>query len=131
MKKKLLSSICFAVLLTVVLSCTAFAASYSSSLSFQGEHTGVARKFTGSRIMYTATTYSSWKHETNKTYNITLYKKNGIWPSTKIGDKVTLTRDGKNTVKWTGKGSGEYYIEYRKARDGVVVKSNNVVIKDY
>lgn len=121
------------------LSLSVYAASdnYTSTLAFQGEHTGATRAYTHKNISYSASA-SSYVGKTlvnsnskyPKTYKVSLYRKNGWFSSEKVGS-ADLSRYSKGTAKWTNVGKGDYYFYFTKARDGVTVKSSNVVMKGY
>lgn len=143
MIKKLIRNTIMPVMLVVIcffsLSIFAYAASdsYMSTLAFKGEHTGATRSYSHNNISYSATV-SSYIGKTKinndsafpKTYNVSLYRKNGWFSSEKVGS-ADLSRYSKGTAKWTNVGKGDYYFYFTKARDGVTVKSSNVVMKGY
>lgn len=132
--KKVLRRLLGIVSLTVFLisfSAVAFATTYSTTFSFSVAVTGSTRSFTGSNIsFYTKYATSDWKHATNKTYTVTLYRDNSWASDDKIGT-VTLNRDSSGTAKWSAVGSGNYYTYLVKANDGVTLSSSKVTIANY
>ncbi len=110
---------------------------YNSTLSFQGEHTGATRTYKYKNISYSATAScnigktkipSSSRYP--KTYTVSLYSKTGWFFSEKVGSG-SASRYGYSSITWTNVGKGDYYFYFKKARDGVNVKSNNVKMKSY
>lgn len=121
------------------LSLPVYAASdnYSSTLEFKGEHTGATRTYIHNNISYSATASSYiGKNKVNsnsaypKTYKVSLYRKKSWFSSELVGYK-NLSRYSSGTAKWTNVGKGDYYFYFTKARDGVTIKSSNVVMKGY
>lgn len=110
---------------------------YKSTLAFQGEYGGKSRQYYHKNIMYSATVSSycggkqiSYSPKRINEYRVELYRKNGWFTSSKVGS-VTLSRYKYGSAKWTNVGKGEYYFYFVKARDGVTVKSTNVIMKGY
>lgn len=132
MKKRIKSLVASSLALVIMLSCciAVYASSYTTMVSFQGEHEGAVREFDGQNIRYTATTYSSMPEYINKVYFVSLYRKKLIGASL-IGKSDELPRDGSAKVEWSNVGEGKYYLYFTKARDGINVRSDNVVIKNY
>lgn len=144
MLKKFINKAIAPIILFVIcfcsLSLTVYAASdtYNSTLEFWGEHTGATRSYTHSNISYSATArsyvgntqVSSSNTNYSKTYKVSLYRKTGLFSSEKVGS-ADLSRYTSGSAKWTNVGSGDYYFYFTKARDGVTVKSTNVVMKGY
>ncbi|MEE0675750.1 MAG: hypothetical protein U0L58_01150 [Ruminococcus sp.] len=140
MKNKIFS-LSFIMLLIVfsAFSLTVYAASdtYYSTLAFQGEHSGPTRTYTHKNISYSASAYNTLGGKTvtanssyPKTYTVSLYRKTVWFTSEKIGSK-DLSRYQYGSASWTNVGAGDYYFYFKKARDGVNVNSNNVVMKGY
>ncbi len=128
--RRLLGTIALTVFL-FAFSAVAFASSYSTTFSFSVALTGSTRSFTGSNIsFYTKYATSSWKHVTNKTYTVTLYRDNSWASDDKIGT-VTLNRDSSGTANWSAVGAGNYYTYLSKANDGVTLSSSSVTISNY
>ena len=88
---------------------------YKSTLAFQGEYGGKEISPNSKFI---------------KEYRVELYRKNGWFTSSKVGS-AKLSRYKYGSAKWTNVGKGEYFFYFVKARDGVTVKSKNVVMKGY
>lgn len=111
---------------------------YKSTLAFQGEYGGKSRKYYHNNIMYSATASSYYggkeispnSSKFIKEYRVELYRKNGWFSSSKVGS-AKLSRYKYGSAKWTNVGKGEYFFYFVKARDGVTVKSKNVVMKGY
>lgn len=140
MKNKIIS-ICFIVALIVFssFSLIVYAASdtYHSTLAFQGEHTGQTRTYTHRNISYAASAYSTLggkivtaNSNYAKTYTVSLYRKTGWFISEKVGSS-SLSRYQFGTASWTNVGAGDYFFYFTKARDGVDVNSNNVLMEGY
>lgn len=137
---KKFASIVLIIICCLSLSLSVYAASshtYKSTLAFQGEHTGTTRTYRYQNISYSATVSSyigkNKVYESSsypKTYSVSLYRKTGWFSSEKIGSK-SLSRYKSGSAKWTNVGKGDYYFYFTKARDGVTVKSSNVVMKSY
>ncbi|MBQ9937642.1 MAG: hypothetical protein IJO86_04870 [Oscillospiraceae bacterium] len=127
--KKIISGITIIIMATICFSVTAFAATtYTSSLAFQGEHTGAKRDYTGSDMYWSGTTYTEGQlSHMPTTFSVSLYRKKFIG-STLIGT-VSLPRVGTHNVPWTNVGSGKYYFYYVKARDGSNVVSDAITTR--
>lgn len=115
----------------------AFASSYSSTLSFDSTCTGSTRYYSGKSIVISLHNYTSnmsyldfKKSKYSKTYTISLYKKGWFWSSKKVGSK-TVNINEKNTAKYPNIGSGDYFFFFSKSRDGINIKSNDVVMRNY
>ncbi len=111
--------------------------SYSSTLELQGEHPGPTGTYNYANISYSATANSyigntkvSSSSKYASSYTVSLCCKAGWFSSEKVGSK-SLSRYSSGTATWTNAGKGDYYFYFTKARDGVTVKSNNVVMKSY
>lgn len=110
---------------------------YKSTLAFQGEYGGKSRQYYHKNIMFSATASSYYggkeispNSKFIKEYRVELYRKNGWFTSSKVGS-AKLSRYKYGSAKWTNVGKGEYFFYFVKARDGVTVKSKNVVMKGY
>lgn len=127
--KKSLRVICFMGLLAMVFTCTAFASSYSSTVSFAISCTGATRSFDGANLCYAANTSVDWVHADNDQYRVTLFRKKFIGKD-EVGGK-DLNRVGYNEADWSNVGAGNYWIYFSKANDNVTVTSNDVFIGNY
>lgn len=140
--KKLIAPTMLVVLCFCSLSLSVFAASekdpYTSTLAFKGELQGATRSYKYKNIKFSATAKSyigSNKVDSSntfypKTYKVSLYRDNGWFSKERVGS-ADLNRYAADSAKWTNVGKGNYYFYFTKARDGVTVKSSNVVMKSY
>ncbi|MCI6496040.1 MAG: hypothetical protein MSA01_03155 [Anaeromassilibacillus sp.] len=126
MKKRVLAFLLVLVLSFSCFSFTAFAAtSYTSSLAFQGEHTGATRSYTGTDMHWRGSTYTQYQGPAMPTeFSVSLYRKNFI--GTSLIGTVVRPREGYHNVTWSNVGSGNYYFYYKKARDGANVLSDAI-----
>lgn len=118
--------------LILAISCfslTAYAAtSYTSSLLFQGEHTGPTRSYTGKNMYWSGYTYTQYQLDfMPTTFTVSLYRKKFIGASF-IGS-VECQRTGNQNAEWTNIGDGKYYFYYTKARDGANVVSDAITMR--
>ncbi|MBS3902582.1 MAG: hypothetical protein KGZ54_11285 [Dethiobacter sp.] len=102
------------------------ASSYHSTLSFLGEHRGPTRSYSGNNVGISMTAYTTTPQQPHHatTFTVELHRQNLIG-STYIGNSV-FPRNGYKSNTWSSVGSGNYFYWFIKARDGVVVKSDNV-----
>lgn len=128
MKKKVLSALLFTFIFTLMFSCTIFASSYTTSVSFKVSCTGETRKFDGNNIYYGATTDVSFTHATNDEYTVALYRKKLI--GSDLVGSAKLKREGYDSCEWTNVGSGKYYLYFSKANDNVLITSDDVCISN-
>lgn len=140
--KMLITPTMLVILCFCSISLPAFAATksheYKSILEFKGEHQGATRNYKYKNIKFSATAKSyigsteipSSNTYYSKTYTVSLYRDNGLFSKEKIASKK-LSRYSADSAKWTNIGKGNYYFYFTKARDGVTVKSKNVVMKSY
>lgn len=127
--KLFMITLVFCSMMTVCI--TAYASSYyKTTLYFQGEYKGATRTFDGQHISYSATTYTNYPNSAAHTYRVELWR-SGLFGGTKIGSSETFERDAYNWCEWTNVGSGKYYLYFIKARDGIHVYSDDVVIQSY
>ncbi len=128
MKKRFFVMLVVLVLASFCFSITAYAASsYTSTLAFQGEHTGPTREYTGTDMRWRGTTYTRGQAAIMSNYfDVSLYRKN-IIGSSYIGT-VTCNRTGSHNLSWSNVGSGKYYFYYVKARDGADVVSDAITM---
>lgn len=129
--KKIISYLLILVIAAQMFSIVAFAAtsSYTAPLSFQGQHTGSAREYTGTDMhWYGSTTEQYGKPEYPDVFYVYLYRKNSLG-STLIGDGRMLPRTGPHSLWWDNVGSGTYYFFYSKARDGANVNSDRITME--
>ena len=129
--KKLISYLLILVIAAQMFSIVAFAAtsSYTSSLSFQGQHTGSTREYTGTDMhWYGRTTEPYGEPEYPDVFYVYLYRKNWLG-STLIEDGKELPRNGSHSLWWYNVGSGKYYFFYSKARDGANVNSDRITME--
>lgn len=124
--RKALSLFSIAIVSFSAFAGVALASSYTTSYLFGTTVTGQTRSFNGSNISFSSFAKSSFYHNLNKTYSVTLYRDN-IFSDDKIGSKV-LNRDMSQTTKWTNVGPGNYYVFLSKQNDGVTLSDNNVKI---
>lgn len=134
MKKstKMLSQIALPVILIILLSITAFAASSSYSSTFNFEHglTTATRNFKGSNISFSATCSQSFNNPNfPQTYSVELWR--SVTGSDDYIGKVSMPRDGYKNAKWSSVGTGNYYFCLTKANDGVRLTSGDVKMKNY
>lgn len=115
-----------ALVVLILLPTVVFASSYWSTLSFKGEHRGATRWYSENNVGISMTAYTTTPQQPHHAtiFAAELYRKNFIGFSF-IGE-ATFPRNGYNSSTWTNVGSGNYYYWFIKARDGVVVRSNNV-----
>ena len=129
--KKIISFLLVLVIAAQMFSIVAFAATnkYETSLSFQGEHTGPARDYTGTDMHWYGRTTEQYGEPTfPDTFYVCLYRKNWLG-STKIGDTIECDRVGYHDLEWSDVGSGTYYFFYYKARDGANVNSSKITME--
>lgn len=132
MKKNIKRIISWVSLFIVFLSilATAYASSYTTSYQFSVSVTWWTRYFNWTNISFTSpsATSSPFKHPTNKTYSVALYRDKII--DDFIGN-VTLYRDSSWVAKWSNVWVWNYYFFLNKANDWVTLTDNNVTIKNY
>lgn len=130
MKKRFFAIITVLVIAVSCFTVTAFAkTSYYSSLSFQGEHFGNVRDYTGNTMHWRGSTHTEYqKPDMPRVFFVSLYRKN-TFGATLIGEKVQCERTGYHDLSWENVGSGKYYFFYSKARDGANVVSSGITME--
>ena len=130
--KKIISYLLILVIAAQMLATVAFAATstkYTAALTFQGEHTGPVREYTGTTMHWYGTTYEEDRHpESPTTFTVYLYKK-GFWSSPLVGEARQCIRSAYNSEWWYNIGSGKYFFSYVKARDGATVNSDCITME--
>ncbi len=130
--KKTISYLLILVIAAQMLATVAFAATttkYTAALTFQGEHTGPAREYTGTNMHWSGTTYEEDRHPASpNTFTVYLYKK-GFLSSKLVGQAIECPRNWTHNLWWNDIGSGKYFFSYVKARDGATVNSDCITME--
>lgn len=113
-------------MLSFIFTTFAFAASYTSTFSFDTTLTGATRNYTGKNISISATSAQSAQILDHNTYTVSLYRK-GTFSSDLIGSAV-MPRDGFGKKEWTNVGDGKYYFYFSKTHDAVWLTSDDVTM---
>lgn len=130
MKKRFFAMITALVIAVSCFTVTVFAqTSYCYALSFQGQHFGETRDYTGNTMHWRGSTHTEYQEpDMPRVFFVSLYRKN-TFGSTLIGEAVQCNRVGYHNLTWENVGSGRYYFFYSKARDGANVVSSGITME--
>jgi hypothetical protein len=124
MNPALLAIFVFVLLTAFALPAAALASSYYSTLNFSWYAHGDTRSYDTSNMNISLATNSS--PTTTGTFTIKLYR-DRTWPiSDDYIGSVSHPRSGSGSGRWTSVGAGNYYFDFSKGDDGVVVWSDSV-----
>lgn len=132
MKKKLKETIAGVVWLSIFMIPMVFAASYSTSYSFDNYVIWITRNFDGQNIQFISrnATSTPFKHSSNYYYYVELYR-DVFWPDDYIW-QVTLPRDSYGVAQWSNVWPWNYYVKLSKTYgDGVTLVDNSVTFANY